>query len=408
MEEIVRRLAEITVRQQQLTEQLTQRQNRADAAMDQMREAIAAWIPLPELTDQDDVEAYLHTFEVIAAREAWDKAEWVKILAPFLTGEAQRAYYALPTVAAEDYDVLKAEILARMGLSAISAAHLFFKWTYDENTPVRAQAAQLSRLGHLWLLSDRPTASQVAERVVVDRLLRALPRRYRTAVSMRGPTILMDLIESVELAEASAARDAGERAMLAPRRVSPAWRPPEGISRPGNRPAAPSPLDEPMPTEPGPVAPRAWMAGCAVHRQVSPGAPQRVIKVNGRPVTATLDSGSTITLVQPDVVAPGAGGKFTIPITCVHGDTREFPARRVTVAAPLGSWPLDVGIVDDLPVPVLLGRDWPGFDQLLATSLRPTGRGGRPRRHHPRRTPTPYQAWMAAGSEPEGEDSTRH
>ncbi|MGL5294269.1 MAG: hypothetical protein ACRC9V_10970 [Aeromonas sp.] len=136
MEEIVSRLPEITVRQQQLTEQMTQRQNRADVAMEQMRETIAARIPLPEarsaahhlltkLTDQDDVEAYLHTFEVIANREAWDKSEWVKILAPFLMGEAQQAYYALPAAVTEDYDVLKAEILTRMGLSTVSAAQLF-------------------------------------------------------------------------------------------------------------------------------------------------------------------------------------------------------------------------------------------------------------------------------------------
>ncbi|MGL5294258.1 MAG: hypothetical protein ACRC9V_10915 [Aeromonas sp.] len=138
MEDIVHQLAEITARQQQLTEQLTQRQNRADVALEQMRETIAARIPLQEarsaahhfltkLTDQDDVEAYLHTFEVIATREAWDKSEWVKILAPFLTGKAQQAYYALPPAVTEDYGVLKAEIHARMGLSAVKCSATFFQ-----------------------------------------------------------------------------------------------------------------------------------------------------------------------------------------------------------------------------------------------------------------------------------------
>ncbi|KAI7799815.1 hypothetical protein IRJ41_012432 [Triplophysa rosa] len=203
---------------------------------------------MTKLTAQDDIEAYLHTFEVIATREAWDKAEWVKILAPFLTGEAQRAYVALQPLASEDYDALKREILARLGISPISVAQQFHQWSYEEQVPARAQAARLSRLGQLWLLAGEPSASQVAERVVVDWLLRALPRRCRMT---------------------------------------------EGTLRPVPRPAAPTPPDEPMPTEPSSHGPPAWLAGCAVHQAVPSGAPRRTVRVEGRPVTATLDSGSS-------------------------------------------------------------------------------------------------------------------
>lgn len=86
----------------------------------------------------------------------------------------------------------------------------------DEHLPVRAQAAQLSLIAHLWLLVNTPTASQMAERVVVDRLLRALPQRLRHTVGMRGPTSLSALLEAVERAEASAACKVGERAGLPP------------------------------------------------------------------------------------------------------------------------------------------------------------------------------------------------
>lgn len=44
----------------------------------------------------------------------------------------------------------------------------------------------------------------------------------------------------------------------------------------------------------------------------------------------------------------------------------SVPARCVTILAAPGTWPIEVGIVKDLPVPVLFRRDWPGFDQLLA------------------------------------------
>ncbi|MGL5295034.1 MAG: hypothetical protein ACRC9V_14965, partial [Aeromonas sp.] len=35
---------------------------------------------------------------------------------------------------------------------------------------------------------------------------------------------------------------------------------------------------------------------------------------------------------------------------------------------------MDVGIIDDLTVPILLVRNYPGFDQLLAVSFRTTDR----------------------------------
>lgn len=52
--------------------------------VEQLRGAAAQQIPLPEprmqahhyltkLSDQDDGEAYFHTFEVIVTREAWEK-----------------------------------------------------------------------------------------------------------------------------------------------------------------------------------------------------------------------------------------------------------------------------------------------------------------------------------------------
>lgn len=49
------------------------------------------------MTDQDDMEAYLHNFEVVAAREEWGHREWARLLALLLTGEPQRVYYPPPS-----------------------------------------------------------------------------------------------------------------------------------------------------------------------------------------------------------------------------------------------------------------------------------------------------------------------
>lgn len=100
-----------------------------------------------------------HTFETIAHREAWDKAEWVHLLAPFLTGEAQRSYYSLSATESEDYKALKREILVRVGLSSVSVGQQFNQWWFNYKRPARVQIAQLTRLAQLSLLAGDPMAS---------------------------------------------------------------------------------------------------------------------------------------------------------------------------------------------------------------------------------------------------------
>uniref|UniRef100_A0A9J7YWB4 SCAN box domain-containing protein n=1 Tax=Cyprinus carpio carpio TaxID=630221 RepID=A0A9J7YWB4_CYPCA len=132
---------------------------------------------------------------------------------------AQRAYFMLGPERSSSYEDLKKEILGRVGLSPISAAQLFHDWSYNPRRPARAQVTDLSRLDQHWLLAGGPTAHQVAERVVVDRLLRALPRPLRQAAGMRNPSNVDELVEAIELAEATQHREAGERAPPFPRRV---------------------------------------------------------------------------------------------------------------------------------------------------------------------------------------------
>ncbi len=89
---------------------------------------------LTELTSQDDLEAYLHTFEVVARREGCDQAEWAQLLAPLLTGEPIRVYNSLSAVFTNDYAILKTEILARVDLSPICAAQKIILVAHHPNT----------------------------------------------------------------------------------------------------------------------------------------------------------------------------------------------------------------------------------------------------------------------------------
>ncbi len=146
-------------------------------------------------------------------------------------------------------------------------------------------------------------------------------------------------------------------------------RSPEGTLQPVGRPAAPTPRDEPMPAEVLTPPIRTWLAGCIVHRDLHTGAPEVDIKIKGHPFLALLDSSSAVSLVQSDVFTPHGEIKASLLIICVHGDTQHIPAWRVTISAAPGTWPVEVGVVKDLPVPILHGKDWPGFDRLLAAAV---------------------------------------
>ncbi|KAL0181204.1 hypothetical protein M9458_023610 [Cirrhinus mrigala] len=346
-------------------EHIATRQERVEEDLAALHHAAAQRAPLPDprvqatqlllkLTGHDDVELYLQIG-----------------LGPKRVGTV--AGPVANRESADDYDVLKREILGRLGLSPISAAQLFHVWEYQPRRPARAQASELARLTQRWLLDGNPTAGQVAERGTIDRLLRALPPSTRRAVGMRNHTTLTELVESIELAEAAHQRKPGERAPSFPRRVFQERRSPEGTSQHVPWPAAPGPADEPMPTKDATPPPRAWLAGCVLHHEL----PQR----------------DSVSLVKSAILPPRKDSKSRLPITCVHGDTHQVPARHVTLTAGPGEWQLEIGI---------LKEDCPGFEQLLAAATQPAGpSGSRRRRRTGRRTSRP--ALLASDSGRDGE-----
>ena len=122
---------------------------------------------LTKQTGEDDIEAYMDLFERIAGRTQWPRDQWAGILAPFLTGEAQKAYRDLPLTDVNDYDRLKQAILAHYGHNLQTRAQRFHSWVYDPAVPVRPQIAALMRLTRAWLISGE--GPQAVDRVVLDR-----------------------------------------------------------------------------------------------------------------------------------------------------------------------------------------------------------------------------------------------
>ena len=74
-------------------------------------------VKVTKLTEEDDIEAYLTTFERLMKAYEIQKERWSFKLAPQLIGKAQQAYAALPPDDSRDYDKLKDAILRRYDIN---------------------------------------------------------------------------------------------------------------------------------------------------------------------------------------------------------------------------------------------------------------------------------------------------
>ncbi len=107
--------------------------------MSKSRDTIDPGRVLTKQTPDDYGEAYLEVFERTAIREKWPEDELGALLAPFLTGEAQRACQDLPAKDAADYAKLKRAILFHYGHSLPARAQHLHVWIFDPTQPVRPQ-----------------------------------------------------------------------------------------------------------------------------------------------------------------------------------------------------------------------------------------------------------------------------
>ena len=364
---------------------------------------------LVKQTEEDDVETFLLTFERTAAREGWPQDQWTDLIAPFLSGTAQSAYLDLCQDSVVTYEGLKTEIHKRLGHTLISRAQHVQEWVFNPAEPPRAQMYELTRLTNRWLASKPATPGPI-ERVIMDRFLRALPYEAKKLACQSNPQSAEQLVALVEGHQAAQAvlrtsRSGKSETPRTPTPTSPPVRAPRRVAvehpvlpaevrrcytcgDPGHLSwACPHRPDVSMPSassDPNPRKPCGLLTVC--WGQTADSTPVTPVKVNGRDASALLDSGSAVTLARPEY-ARGPHLPNKVAVTCIHGETRQYPTAHVEVQTTKGVFQGTVGLVPDLPVEILIGRDAALFPTLWRSLANRDGARSLPHVRKPRNSP---------------------
>ena len=110
-------------------------------------------IKLTKLTNEENMESYLTTFERIMAANEVSRERWSFQLAPQLTGKAQQAYAALPPPPPEDaknYDSVKEAIVRWYDINEETYCQRFRKLRPREGESPQELITRLKDLATRW------------------------------------------------------------------------------------------------------------------------------------------------------------------------------------------------------------------------------------------------------------------
>ena len=139
-----------------------------------------------KLSEQDDIESYLTTFERIMRAYEVKEERWVVKLAPQLTGKAQQAYAAMKVEDAGTYRLLKEAILRRYDISEETHRQRFRDAERKDSESVSELAVRITDLFLKWTKSCK-SIDEIRDLMVMEQLLHTLPSEIKVWVTERKP-----------------------------------------------------------------------------------------------------------------------------------------------------------------------------------------------------------------------------
>ena len=361
-------------------------------------------VKVTKLTTEDDIEAYLTTFERLMTAHEIPEARWAYKLAPQLVGKAQQAYSAMSAGDAGDYSKVKAAVLRRYDINAESYRERFRTMSKKDGETNRELVARLEDLATKWL-QDCTSMAEIRDEVIKEQLLNSLPERIRIWVKERKPKTSLEAGQLADdFVQARKPLEDGDKKH--PKRIQCLKCKKFGHAAKDCRSTARTGDDEQTLTaakttgKPRRDLQQVECFNCHQKGHYSSNCPSKACYCNegrfdhtGGPVAVTrrranvragvprcgtvegnavtdilLDTGCDRTLVHRDLVPegnllPGEG----VTIRCAHGDTVLYPLARVRVQLDGRDLTVEAAVSSTVPASVLLGTDVPELMELLGT-----------------------------------------
>ena len=182
-EESELRIAEMRRQMERLQDMFTERSATTTSARSR---SFAEPIKLTKMTDEDDIESYLTTFERIMAANEVSPERWSFQLAPYLTGKAQQAYAALPPDEAKTYSTVKEAILRWYDIHEETYRQRFRKLRPKGGESPQELITRLKDLATRWARESK-SRDELLDLIVREQFLAILPEDARVAVIERQP-----------------------------------------------------------------------------------------------------------------------------------------------------------------------------------------------------------------------------
>ena len=397
--ELVRMLREEQAEQQCFMLDAMQRMMECSGRDDEHRERrrhgdAVDQIRLARLTEADDIESYITTFERMMRMGDIAEETWTLRLAPQLTGKAQQAYAA---ISAEDAAVnhnVKEAILRRYDISPETYRQRFRNTRRSDRETYTELAVRLQDLVRKWM-ADCSTIHAVLEKLVTEQLMNTMPLELRIWISERKPTTggeagwladdyvqarrhvrgtttetkkEMERIRGREGRKRHVCGEEGHLMRACPKRAMVELKPQlSGGAGPNKGGGLKKPVKCYNCGEPGHISTKCPERASYYCMDSKGHSAAREGFVDGTTVTdILLDTGCTRTMVREELVAenkllPGEA----VTVLCAHGDTVLYPLANVTIEVEGIKFPITAAVSMGLPVSVLLGTDVPQLGELL-------------------------------------------
>ncbi|XP_028296367.1 zinc finger and SCAN domain-containing protein 26-like [Gouania willdenowi] len=296
------------------------------------------------------------------------------------------------------YPDLRAALVTKFDISPETYHQQFRSTTIPPGENPTETYHHLKGLYRRWVRPEQHSKEEIGETIILEQLLRMLPVEVRTWVKEREP------VEDLTAARLALQYQNARKGISTPRNTgTPQW---ASFQQPQMGPCWGKSSHEPsgdvksVPNQRGLgkdlvcfycQQPGYKASVCLIRKAKVTGAcyaPRlevssngdmavktklKTVLVNGQLVTALLDTGSFMSLVKQSLVPVGSMDySRTVDIPCVHGDKHFYPKSDLTITIDEQPYLMTVGVVEHLPVDVILGCDLPVLLDLLHDNERKT------------------------------------